>query len=131
MTFYYDLKAVQQESQVTQNVYLLQKTVQKIPKEYQSKYADVCMEKKNQPGETQWKILTDFLMTQVAMLEQHMPWELEVKAVESLGKDYCEFYQKSAGHRSKDCPKKYGRVVNSLNIHDEDNFKKQQERMGK
>ena len=51
MTFYYDLKAVQQESQVTQNVYLLQKTVQKIPKEYQSKYADVCMEKKNQPGE--------------------------------------------------------------------------------
>ena len=82
MTFYYDLKAVQQESQVTQYVYLLQKTVQKIPKEYQSKYADVCMEKKNQPGETQWKILMDFLMTQVAMLEQHMPWELEVKAAD-------------------------------------------------
>ena len=36
-----------------------------------------------------------------------------------------------AGHRSKDCPKKYGRVVNSLNIRDEDTLKKQQERMGK
>ena len=35
MTLYYDLKAVQQESQVTQNIYLLQKTVQKIPEEYQ------------------------------------------------------------------------------------------------
>ena len=41
MTLYYDLKAIQQESQVTQNIYLLQKTVQKIPEEYQNRYADV------------------------------------------------------------------------------------------
>jgi hypothetical protein len=58
MTLYYDLKAIQQESQVTQNIYLLQKTVQKIPEEYQSRYAEVCMRKENQPGETQWKILS-------------------------------------------------------------------------
>ena len=64
------------------------------------------MEKKNQPGETQWKILTDFLKTQVEMLEQYMPWKLEEKTAESGGKDYCEFCRKQNGHKTEDCPKK-------------------------
>ena len=65
------------------------------------------------------------------MLEQHMPWELEVKAAESLGKDYCGFCRKQTGYKTEDCPKKYGRVVNSLNIYDEVSFKRQQEEIGK
>ena len=39
--------------------------------------------------------------------------------------------QRSAGHKSKDCPKKYGKVINALNIHNEDDFRKQQEKMGR
>jgi hypothetical protein len=64
----------------------------------------------------------------VGRLEQHMPWKLEVKAADGLGKDYCEFCQKLAGHKSKDCPNKYGRVINALNTHYEDDFRKQKEK---
>ena len=56
ITLYHDLKAVNQESQATKNVFIHQKTVQKFPIEYQGKYASVSMEKKNSPGEAQWKI---------------------------------------------------------------------------
>jgi hypothetical protein len=35
------------------------------------------------------------------------------------------------GHKSKDCSKKYGRVINALNIHNKDDFRKQQEKIGK
>ena len=67
-------------------------------------------------------ILTDFLKTEVARLERHMPWKLEVKAADG---------RKLVGHKSKDCPKKYGRVINALNIHYEDDFGRQQEERGR
>ena len=57
-------------------------------------------------------ILTDFLKTEVARLERHMPWKLEVKAADG---------RKSVGHKSKDCHKKYRRV---MDIHYEDDFGK-------
>jgi hypothetical protein len=44
--------------------------------------------------------------TEVAKLEQHMPWKLEVKAADGLRKEN-------------------GRVINAPNIHNEDNFGKQ------
>jgi hypothetical protein len=61
MTLYQDLRAVKQEDQVTQNIYLLQQAVQKIPKDYQARYAAVSMEKESLPCQTQWRILTEFL----------------------------------------------------------------------
>jgi hypothetical protein len=60
-----------------------------------------------------------------------MPWKLEVKAADGLWKEYCQFCRKLAGHKSKDCPKKYGRAINGLKIHNEDDFRKQQEKMGR
>ena len=71
MTLYYDIKAVNQEGQATQNTFLLQRTVQKIPKEYQKDYATVSMEKRSLPGETQWnsystnqlRILAEFYLS--------------------------------------------------------------------
>ena len=74
MTLYYDLRAIKQEDQVTQNIYLLQQAVQKIPKDYQARYAAVSMEKESLPGQTQWRILAEFLTFQRDMLERHTPW---------------------------------------------------------
>ena len=59
MTLCHDLRAVRQEDQVTQKTYLLQQAVQKIPKDYQAKYAAARMKKMNLPGQTQWRIITE------------------------------------------------------------------------
>jgi hypothetical protein len=52
-TLFYDLKAVNQEGQATQNTYIpVAENCTENPQEYQRKYAAVSIEKKNLPGET-------------------------------------------------------------------------------
>jgi hypothetical protein len=84
MTLFHDLRTVKQEEQVTQNTYLLQQTVLKIPKEYQARYAAVSMEEENLLGQTQWSIFTEFLTVQREMLERHTPLVLEENTEEEV-----------------------------------------------
>jgi hypothetical protein len=93
----------------------LQQAVQKIPKDYQTKYAAASMEKENLPGQTQWRILTQFLKHQRDMLECHTPWALEERTTE---KEFCNSYQKT-GHKTKDFPRKIGNRINALSTWEE------------
>ena len=102
MTLYYDLRAIKQEDQVTQNIFLLQQAVQKIQKDYQAKYAAASMEKENLPGQTQWRIVTEFLKLQRDMLERHTPWALEERTA------------KKTGHKTRHCSRRSGNRINAL-----------------
>ena len=102
MTLYYDLRAIKQEDQVTQNIFLLQQAVQKIQKDYQAKYAAASMEKENLPGQTQLRILTEFLKLQRDMLERHTPWALEEQTA------------KKTGHKTRHCSRRSGNRINAL-----------------
>ena len=74
-----DLRTVNQEHQATQNQYLITNSVKKMSQHYQAEYGRISAEKKNLPGKTQWKILTEFLSETVSRIETHTPWFFHMK----------------------------------------------------
>ena len=111
-TLYNDLLAVGEERQVSDNHYLLQVAVKKMPNKFQTKLADARAEKHEIPGETLWKILREFLKTQVQKIERYTPWELDEKEEKKFGK---ECYKcKSKDHETKNCPKHATKSTNAV-----------------
>ena len=79
-----DLRTVNQERQATLNQYLINKSVRKMSRHYQEEYRKVSIEKRNHPGQTQWKTLTGFLRDTVDSIETDNPWILHEKPVKGL-----------------------------------------------
>ena len=61
VTLYNDLVAEKQEEQVTGNTFLLNTTIRWIQEKYHRELHLVRRMKKEMPGETLWKILSNFL----------------------------------------------------------------------
>ena len=112
MELYINLKTVNQVDQLTKITYILDRAVTKLPEKYREKYMERYFEKKNIPGQTQWKILTKFLDTQVKMFEQISPEMLE------------------EGYGVKEVQKK-ALSINSSTVLDNDKFQRRREKLGK
>ena len=65
--------------------------------------ADVMAENHDMPCETLWKILKEFLKTQVQKIERYTPWELDEKEDKKTGKECYKCNSKN--HETKNCPK--------------------------
>ena len=78
-TLYSDLKAVKAEDQVTNNNYLLNTAIEMIPKSFQEGLANYRCKKESQPGETLYKVLSDFLKRTVRNIEWYNPHWLDSK----------------------------------------------------
>ena len=82
-------------------------------------------EKTGKPGETLYKILTDFLKSKTRQFELYAPWELKEDNLEKPEKDSKSCFKcNEKGHISRNCPsgKEGKRCVNSLKIKNQQEF---------
>ena len=133
-TLHRDLQAVNQESQITDNLYLLSSAIKMIPVKYQEDLIKLRCEKEGQEGETLWKILKGFLSQKRRMIKMYSPWDLdgkEDKKSDDLKSKPCDVCQ-SHKHKTRDCPigKSSVRLTNAMNVKDDAIFKSKQAEYG-
>ena len=130
ISLYNDLLAVGVEKQLSDNNYLLQVVIKKIPTRYAEELMRDRHEKTGKPGETLYKILTDFLKNKTRQFELYAPWELKEDKPDKDGKTCFKCHV--SGHLSRDCPKgKSSRQsMNTLKIKNQQEFDNKKAEIG-
>ena len=78
MRLYNDLKAINEEEQLTKNQYLINQIMVKLPRIYQQLYSREKRAKLSEnPNADPWIIAKDFLKEEAFRLESDLPWQLD------------------------------------------------------